>query len=110
MMNMAMSQQTVQTRYHHWVHLQGTEIPILPQGTVIDLHLTIATGTDIGPIGQDPIPAVIETEVTVGVIHKEVPPGHTTDAHTEAHHATDTQMHITIFITQKFLLTFLRLQ
>ena len=88
--------QTVQTRYHHQVHLQGAEIPILPQGTIIDLHLAIATGTDIGPIGQDPIPTVIDTEVTVGVIHREVTPGHTTDAHTEAHLTTDTQTHIAI--------------
>ena len=84
-MNMAMLQQTVQTRYQHWVHLQGAEIPILPKGTVIDLHLAIATGTDIGPIGQDPIPTVIDTEVTVRVIQKEVAVGHTTDVHTEAH-------------------------
>ena len=93
---MAMSQQTVQTRYHHQVHLQGTEISILPQGTMIDLHLAITTGTDIGPIGHDPIPTVIDTEVTVRVTHKEVTPGHTTDIHTEAHCATDTQTHITI--------------
>ena len=30
------------------------------------------------------------------VIHREVTPGHITDAHTEAHHATDTQTHIII--------------
>ena len=91
-----MSQQTVQTSYHHQAHLQGAEIPILPQGTMIDLHLTIATGTDIGPIGQDLITTFIGTEVTVRVIHKEVTPGHTTDTYTEAHHATDTQAHIAI--------------
>ena len=50
--------------------------------------------TIIGLTGQDPIPAVIDTEVTVGVIHREVAPCHITDAHTEAHHATDTQAHI----------------
>ena len=93
---MAMSRQTVQTGYYHQVHLQGAEIPILPQGTVIDLHLVITAGTDIGPTCQDSIPTVIDTEVTVRVIHKEVAPGHTTDVHTEAHHATDTQTHITI--------------
>ena len=84
---MAMSQQ---------VHLQGTEIPILPLGTMIDIHLFIARGTDIGPIGQDPIPAIIDTEVTVRVIHKEVTPGHTTHAHTEAYYATCTETHMAI--------------
>ena len=94
-MNMAMLRQTAQTKYHHQVHLQGTVIPILKQGTMIDLPLSIITGTDIGLTGQDPIPAVIDTEVTARVIHREVTPGHITDAHTEAHHATDTQAHIT---------------
>ena len=61
-----------------------------------ELHSAIITGTDIGLIGQDPIPAVIDTEVTARVIHKEVTPGHITDAHTEAHHTTDTQAHIII--------------
>ena len=96
-MNMDMSQQTAQTKYHHQVHLQGTEIPILTQDTMIDLHLTLIIGTDIGPTSQDPIPAVIDTEITVGLIHRGVTPGHITDAHTEAHHATDTQAHITIY-------------
>ena len=95
-MNMAMSQQTVQTRYHHQVHLQGAEIPILPQDTMIDLHLAITTGTDIGPTGPGPTLTVIDTEVTVRVIHTEVTPGHIIDAHTEAHHATDTQTLIVI--------------
>ena len=95
-MNMAMLWQTAQTRYHHQVHLLGTEMPILTQGTMIDLHPTIIIGTDIGLIGQDPIPAVIDTEVTVRVIHREVTPGHITDTHIEAHHATDTQAYIAI--------------
>ena len=63
---------------------------------MIDLHLAIITGTDIGLVGQDPIPTVIDTEVTARVIHKEVTPGHIIDAHTEAHHATDTQTPIII--------------
>ena len=95
-MNMAMSQQTAQTKYYHQVHLHGTEIPILTQDAVIDLHLTMITGTDIGLTGQDTIPAVIDTEVTVRVIHRGVTSGHITDAHTEAHHARDSQVHITI--------------
>ena len=93
---MVMLWQIAQTKFHHQVHLQGTEIPILTQDAVIDLHLTMITGTDIGLTGQDPIPTVIDTEVTVGVIHKGVTPGHITDAHTEACHATDTQAHIAI--------------
>ena len=54
------------------------------------------TGTDMGLTGQDPIPAVIDIGVTVRVIHGGVTPDHITDAHTEAHHATDTQVHIAI--------------
>ena len=72
---------------------------------MIDLHLTmtIETGTlaviiktDIELTGQDPIPTVINTGVTVGVIYEEVAPGHITDLHTAAHHTTETQVHITI--------------
>ena len=95
-MNMSMSQQIAQTKYHHQVHLQGTEILILTQDTMIDLHLTMITGTDIGLTGLDPISVVIDTEVTVRVIHRGVTPGHITDAHTEALCATDAQAHITI--------------
>ena len=95
-MNMAMLQQIAQTKSHHQVHLQGTEIPILMQDADIDLHLAMIIETDIDLTGQDPTPAVIDTGVTVRVIHKGVAPGHITDAHTEAHNATDTQAHITI--------------
>ena len=63
---------------------------------MIYLHLTIITGTGIGLTGQDPIPTVIDTEVIVRVIHREVTPGHITDVHTEAHCTTDTQTHIAI--------------
>ena len=41
-MNMAMSQQTAQTKSHHQVHWQGTEIPAPTQETMIDPHLIIA--------------------------------------------------------------------
>ena len=95
-MNMAMPQQIAQTKSHHQVHLQGTEIPILMQDAMIDICLTMIIETDIDLTGQDPIPAVIDTGVTVEVIHEGVTPGHITDAHTEVHHATDTQMHIAI--------------
>ena len=91
---MAMSWQTAQTKYCHQVHLQGTEIPILTQDTMIDLHPTIITRTDVGLTGQDPIPAVIDREAKARVFHREVAPGHITDAHTEVHCATDTQAHI----------------
>ena len=42
-----MSQHIAQTKSHHQVHLQDTEIPILTQDAVIDPHLamTIETGT-----------------------------------------------------------------
>ena len=93
---MAMSQQIAQTKSHHQVHLQGTEMPILMQDAAIDLHLAMIIETDIDLTGQDPIPIVIDTGVIVGVIHEGVAPGHITDAHTEAHHATDTQAHIAI--------------
>ena len=95
-MNMAMLLQIAQTEYHHQVHLQCTEIPILTQDAMIDLHLAMINWTDIGLTGQDPIPTVTDTGVTVRVIHRGVTPGHITDAHTEAHHATDTQAHIAI--------------
>ena len=90
---------------HCQLHLQGTEIPILTQDTMIDPHLAmiIETGTltmvietDIDITGQDPIPTVIDTGVTVGVIHKGVTPGHITNSHTTAHHTTETHRHITI--------------
>ena len=71
-------------------------IPILTQDTMIDLHLTIITGTDIGLTGQDPFPTVIDTEVTARVTHREVTPGHITDVHTDAYCTTDTQTHIII--------------
>ena len=93
---MAMSQQTAQTKYHYQVHLQGTEIHIILQDIMIDLHLAIITETGIGLTGQDPIPTVIDTEVTAKVVHREITPGHITDANTEAHHATDIQTHIII--------------
>ena len=52
--------------------------------------------TDIDLAGRDPIPAVIDTGITVKVIHEGVAPGHITDPHTTAHHATETGVHITI--------------
>ena len=61
--NMVMSQQIAQTKSHCQVHLQGTEIPILMQGTTIDLHLNMIIETDIDLTGQDPIPIVIDTGV-----------------------------------------------
>ena len=63
---------------------------------MIDLHLAMIIETDIDLTGQDPIPTVIDTGVTVGVIHEGVTPGHITDAHTKAHHTTETQAHIII--------------
>ena len=76
--------------------MQGTEIPILTQDAVIDLHLAMIIETEIDLTGPDPIPTVIDTGVTVRVIHKGVAPDHITDAHTEAHCTTETQVHIKI--------------
>ena len=91
-----MSQQTVQTKYHHQVHLPNTEIIILAHDTILDPHLAIMTGTDTGLTGQGHIPTVTDTEVTARVIHREVAPGHITDIHTEAHLTTDAQTLIII--------------
>ena len=102
---MAMLLQIAQTKACHQIHPKDTEIPILTQDAVIDqpLAMTIETGTlvmtittDIDLTGQDPIPAVIDTGVTVGVIHKGATPGHITDLHIAAHHATETPAHIAI--------------
>ena len=90
--------QTVQTKYHHQVHLHDTDIIILAQDTILDPQLTIITGTDTGLTGQDHIPAVGDTEVTARVIHREVTPGHITDVHTEAHLTIDAQ---TLNVTNK---------
>ena len=104
-MNIAMLQQVAQTKSHCQVHLQGTEIPVLTQDAAIDPHLamTIEIGTiamtiktHIDLAGQDPIPAVIDTGVTLKVIYEGVAPGHITDPHTAAHHSTETPVHITI--------------
>ena len=97
-----MLQQIAQTKFHHQVHQQGTEITVPTQDDVIDPHLTITiemgtitmiTGTDIGLSGRDPIPTVIDTGATVEVTHKGVIPGPITDPCTTAHHATETQAH-----------------
>ena len=62
---------------------------------MIDLHLAIIIQTDIGLTGKDPIPAVIDTEVTATVIHLGVTPGHITDAHTRStlHHRHSSTYH-----------------
>ena len=93
---MAMLLQISQTKYHHQVHLHGTEIIIQAQDTILDPHLAINTRTDTGLTGQDHISAATDTEVTAKVIHREVTPGHNTDVHTEAHLTTDTQTLIII--------------
>ena len=91
-----MSPQIAQTRYHHQGPLHDTEIIILAQNTILDLHLAITIGTDIGLTDQGHIPTVTGTEVTAGAIPREVTPGHITDIHTGAHLTTDTQPHIII--------------
>ena len=100
-MSMVTLQQIAQTKSHHQVHQQGTEITVLTQDNVIDPHLTITIEigtitvtirTDIGLAGQDPIPTVIAKGVTVKVTHKGVVLGPITDPHTPAHHAKETQV------------------
>ena len=70
---------------------------------MLDPHLamTIEVGTiamiiktDINLAGQYPIPMVIDTGITVKIIHEGVAPGHITNPHTTAHHATETKAHI----------------
>ena len=94
---MAMLQQIAQTKSHCQVHLQDKEIPILTQDAMIDppLTMTIEAGTvamtieiDIDLTGIDPIPTVINTGVTVRLLHEGAPPDHTTDLHITAHHTT----------------------
>ena len=63
---------------------------------MIDLNLIRVIKTGIDLTGQDSIPKVIDTGITVRVIHKGVTPGHTTDAYTEAHCTIETQAHIAI--------------
>ena len=103
-MNLTMLQQITQTKSHYQVHQQGTEITVLTPDDAIDPRLTITIEigiitmiirTDIGLAGWDPIPAVIDTGVTVKVTHKGVIPGPITDPHTAAHYATETQVHTT---------------
>ena len=92
--------------------MPARQIPILTQDAGIDPSLTITiktvtvamtieTGTvtttvetDIDSTGRGPTPAVIDTGVTVRVIHEGAAPGHITDLHIAAHHATETQAHI----------------
>ena len=104
-MNMAMLQQIAQTKSHHQVHLQDKETHILTQDAVIDLPptMTIEAGTvpmtimiDIDLTGQDPIPIVIDTGVTVRVLPKGATPDHTIDIYITAHYTTETQGHTAI--------------
>ena len=59
-MNMAMLQQIAQTKSHHQVHQQGTEVTVPTQDDAIDPPptitieigtITVITGTDIGLAG-----------------------------------------------------------
>ena len=87
----------------HQAYQQDTEITILTQDDVIDLHLkiTIAIGTitmtietGTGLAGPDPIPITPDIGVTVAVTLKEVALDPITDPHAAAHHATEAQAHI----------------
>ena len=99
---MAMLQQIAQTKFHHQVYQQDTEITILTQEDVIDPHLeitimigtitvTIKTGT--GLAGPYPISTATDTGLTVTVTHKEVALDPITNPHAAVHHATEAQAH-----------------
>ena len=60
--------------------------------TRLDQLLGIVTGTYTGLADPDHICALMDTEVTAKITHREVTPGHITDAPTEEHHTTDTQI------------------
>ena len=99
---MAMSQQIAQTKLHHQVHQQDTEITILTQEDMIDAHLeitimigtiTMTIETGIGLAGPDPIHAATDTGVTVAVTHEEVTLHLITHPHATVHYATEPQAH-----------------
>ena len=56
--------------------------------------IAMIISTYTGLTGQDPTPTIIDTGVTVTVTHEEVTPGHTTNRHATAHHATETQVNM----------------
>ena len=102
-MIMAMLQQIAQTKFCHQAYQQDTEITILTQDDVIDLHLkitivigtttmTIKTGT--GLAGPNPIPITPDLEVKVAVTLREVTLDPITNPHATADHATKAQAHI----------------
>ena len=102
-MIMAMLQQIALTKFHHQAYQQDTEITILIQDDMIDLHLkiTIAIGTitmtietGTGLAGPNPIPITLDLGVTVAVTLKEVTLDPITNPHAAAHHATEAQAHI----------------
>ena len=103
-MIMATLQQIAQTKSHHQGYQPDTETTILTQDDMIDptLGITIKIGTitvtnktGIDLSGQDPIHTVIDTGVTVTVIHEEVALGPITNPHATAHNVTEAQAHTT---------------
>ena len=64
----------------------------LAQDTRLDPLLGIITGTDTSLADPDHICALTDTELTIKITHREVTPGHITDAPTEAHYAADIQV------------------
>ena len=101
-MTMAMLQQIAQTKSHHQVYQQDTEITILTQENMIGPHLriTITIGTitmtiktGIGLAGPDPTHAATDTGVTVAVTHEKVILDPITNPHATVHHVTGAQAH-----------------
>ena len=102
-MIMPMLQQIAPIKFCHQAYQQDTEITILTQDGMIDLHLkisitigtitmTIKTGT--GLAGPDTIPITPDLGVTVTVTLKEVALDPITNPHATPHHATEAQAHI----------------
>ena len=112
-MTMARFQEIAQTKSHHQVYQQDTEITVLTQDDVIGPHLRIAIA--IGTITMTIKTGIGLAGVTVAVTHKEVALGPITDPNAIAYHITEAQAHTAInetptqqiLIMQKF---FQRLQ
>ena len=98
-MNMVISQWTVQTEYHHHACLPtiGDKTPM--QGATPDPLLGIATKTIIRIAGQDHSHTLADIAVIVATTHSGVTPGHITDATTEALHDIATPAPIIIAMT-----------
>ena len=69
------------------------------KGIILDQPLDITTGIGTGIAGQDCIHTLMDTEVTVVIVHAEVIPNHITDALTETLPSTVTPAPIITTVT-----------